>query len=147
MLRIFKKADTETLDEIAEEMRVRKASKFVMLFSMGSQFDHLIVRELARLGVYCVVADPATATAEDVKKAAPAGIILSGGPASVETEPPPFNEAIFDLGIPVLGVCLGFQMWAKHMGARVELQSKREFGVHTFSTIAEDPLFEGIQDR
>src|SRR3989344_3746731 len=145
MLRIFKKADTETLDEIAEEMRVRKASKFVMLFSMGSQFDHLIVRELARLGVYCVVADPATATAEDVKKAAPAGIILSGGPASVETEPPPFNEAIFDLGIPVLGVCLGFQMWAKHMGARVELQSKREFGVHTFSTIAEDPLFEGIQ--
>lgn len=144
MLRIFKTADAETLEGIAEEMRVRKATKFILLFSMGSQFDHLIVQQLSRLGVFCVVADPASAKAADVKKAAPAGIIVSGGPASVYNEPPPFDAAIFDLGIPTLGVCLGFQMWAKHVGASVTPHDKREFGVHTLKIKTDDPLFDGI---
>lgn len=144
MLRIFKEATTEALNEIREEMQVRQTDQFVLLFSMGSQFDHLIVQTLAKLGAYCVVADPASVTADDVKKAKPAGIILSGGPASVFDEPPPFDEKIFDLGIPLLGVCLGFQMWAKHAGAPVTPHEKREFGVHIFKRIGEDPLFEGI---
>src|SRR3989338_7253853 len=144
MLRIFKNATSEALEEIAEEMRVRKASKFVLLFSMGSQFDHLIVQQLAKLGVFCVVADPATVKADDVEKARPAGVILSGGPASVETEPPPFDEKIFDLGIPTLGICLGFQMWAKYAGAKVTPQAKREFGVHTFRIKGDSALFEGV---
>ncbi|OGG50155.1 hypothetical protein A2763_00250 [Candidatus Kaiserbacteria bacterium RIFCSPHIGHO2_01_FULL_54_36] len=126
-------------------MRVRQTKHFILVFSMGSQFDHLILQQLAKLGIYAVVADPASVTAEDVKKAAPAGIILSGGPASVSYgELPPFDPAIFDLGIPVLGVCLGFQMWAKHIGAKVSPQAKREFGVHTFRITQDDPLFEGI---
>jgi len=83
MLRIFKEADAETLEELAEEMRVRQVKQFVLLFSMGSQFDHLIVQRLARLGVFAVVADPSSVTAEDVKKATPAGLILSGGAAPV----------------------------------------------------------------
>ena len=144
MLGIFKGATPESLEEIAEEMRVRKTEKFVMLFSMGSQFDHLIVQKLAKLGAFAVVADPSTVTAKDVDKAHPAGIILSGGPASVHDEPPPFDNAIFDLGIPTLGVCLGFQMWAKHAGALVTRHDKREFGVHTFKRIGEDPLFENV---
>jgi GMP synthase (glutamine-hydrolysing) len=144
MLRIFKQANPETLEEIAEEMRVRKTDKFILLFSMGSQFDHLIVQQLAKLGAFCIVADPASVKADDVKKAAPAGIILSGGPASVFDEPPPFDEKIFDLGIPTFGVCLGFQMWAKHVGAKVTPHEKREFGVHTFVQKGEDPLFAGI---
>ena len=147
MLKIFKKATDEALAEIAEEMRVRQTKHFILLFSMGSQFDHLIVRELARLGVFCLVADPASVTADDVRKAAPAGIILSGGPASVFDEPPPFDNAIFDLGIPTLGVCLGFQMWAKHVGATVTPQAKREFGVHTLTLTGSDPLFEGVSVR
>ncbi len=141
---IFKTATREALDGIAEEMRVRKTRHFVMLFSMGSQFDHLIVQQLAKLGVFCVVANPAAAKAGDVKKAAPSGIILSGGPASVHDEPPPFDEKIFDLGIPTLGVCLGFQMWAKHVGAHVTPSDKREFGVHKLKLSGSDPLFEGI---
>ncbi len=144
MLSIFKSATPEALAEIAEEMRVRDTSHYILLFSMGSQFDHLIVQQLAKLGVYCLVADPATVTADDVKKAAPAGIILSGGPASVFDEPPPFDSAIFDLGIPTLGVCLGFQMIAKHAGAKVTPHEKREFGVHTFTVLGDDPLFAGI---
>lgn len=145
MLRIFKEASDEALQEIREEMRVRQTEKFVLLFSMGSQFDHLIVQTLAKLGAYCIVADPSSVTADDVKKAAPAGIILSGGPASVFDEPPPFDDAIFDLGIPTLGICLGFQMWAKHAGAKVTPQQKREFGVHEFHvTTKGSPLFEGV---
>jgi GMP synthase (glutamine-hydrolysing) len=144
MLRIFNKATAEALGEIAEEMRVRQTKQFILLFSMGSQFDHLIVQQLAKLGVFCVVADPSTATADDVRKAGPAGIIVSGGPASVHNEPPPFDEKIFDLGIPTLGVCLGFQMWAKHVGAPVTAHEKREFGVHTFKHIGSDPLLQNI---
>jgi len=144
MLTIFKGATPEALREIAEEMRVRQTKHFILLFSMGSQFDHLIVQQLAKLGVFAVVADPASVTAEDVKKAAPSGIILSGGPASVFNEPPPFDNTIFDLGIPTLGVCLGFQMWAKHVGATVTPQAKREFGVHAFRVTADSPLFDGI---
>ncbi len=144
MLSVFRHADDKTLESLAEEMRVRKADRFILLFSMGSQFDHLIVQHLAKLGAYCVVADPASATASDVKRAGPAGIILSGGPASVFDDPPPFDSAIFDLGIPTLGVCLGFQMWAKYRGASVTPQEKREFGVHPFRVVGEDPLFDGI---
>ena len=141
---IFKKASSEALAEIAEEMRVRQTKHFVLLFSMGSQFDHLIVQQLAKLGIFAVVADPSSVKAADVKKANPAGIILSGGPASVHDEPPPFDNAIFDLGIPTLGVCLGFQMWAKHAGAQVTPQAKREFGVHTFRITTDSMLFEGV---
>ncbi len=144
MLRIFKTATPEALEGIAEEMRVRQTKHFILMFSMGSQFDHLIVQQLAKLGVYCVVADPASVKAADVQKIAPSGIILSGGPASVHDEPPPFDSAIFDLGIPTLGVCLGFQMWAKHVGAHVTPHEKREFGVHTFRRKGEDPLFTDI---
>ena len=130
--------------EIAEEMRVRKTRHFLLLFSMGSQFDHLILQKLGALGFFAVLADPSSVTADDVRKAAPAGLILSGGPASVHSEPPPFDNAIFDLGIPTLGICLGFQMWAKHVGAPVTPHDKREFGVHTFKRNGDDPLFEGV---
>ena len=144
MLTIFKGATPEALREIAEEMRVRQTEHFILLFSMGSQFDHLIVQQLAKLGVFAVVADPASVTADDVKKVRPSGIIVSGGPASVFNEPPPFDNRIFDLGIPTLGVCLGFQMWAKHAGAKVIPQAKREFGVHTFRIKGDSPLFDGV---
>ena len=144
MLSIFRKATEESLHEIAEEMRLRQTKHFILLFSMGSQFDHLIVQRLAKLGAFAVVADPASVKVEDVKKANPAGIILSGGPASAFNEPPPFDENIFDLGIPTLGVCLGFQVWAKHAGAKVTPQDKREFGVHTFHITKDSALFDGV---
>lgn len=146
-LAIFKKATPEALEALQEELRVRKATKFILLFSMGSQFDHLIVQQLAKLGVYALVADPASVKADDVKKIAPAGIILSGGPVSVIDDPPPFDGKIFDLGIPTLGVCLGYQVWAKHVGVKVIPSDKREFGVHTFVIKAADPLFKSVSKK
>ena len=130
MIDTFKKATPEALWAIQEEMKIRKTNEVFLLFSMGSQFDHLIYQVMARIGVYCLVADPATVKAEDIVKLGPIGIIVSGGPASVHTEPPPFDERIFDLGIPVLGICLGFQMWAKHAGFKVSPGVRKEFGVH-----------------
>lgn len=144
MLNLFTEASDDALAELAAELRLRQTKHFILLFSMGSQFDHLILQKLSALGFFALLADPSTVTALDVKKAAPAGIILSGGPASVHSEPPPFDAAIFDLGIPTLGICLGFQMWAKHVGAKVTPQEKREFGVHTFMITKTDPLFDGI---
>lgn len=147
MLRVFTKATPPALREIAEEMQVRKTKHFILLFSMGSQFDHLIVQRLAKLGVFCIVADPLHVKAADVKKAKPAGIILSGGPASVDSEPPPFDTKIFDLGIPTLGVCLGFQMWAHHIGAKVLPGDKREFGVYKLALRKKDVLLSGVPDQ
>jgi GMP synthase (glutamine-hydrolysing) len=147
MAAIFKKATDEALADIVEELHVRQTSKLILLFSMGSQFDHLIVQELAKLGVFCLVADPASVKAADVKKLAPAGIIVSGGPASVHAEPPPFDGRIFDIGIPVLGICLGFQMIAAHVGAKVATGEKREFGVHPLRILTSDPLFTGMKKK
>src|SRR5471030_1190617 len=99
MLQTFKKATSTALAEIAEEKKIRKTNELFLLFSLGSQFDHLIKQKLDALGVFCLVADPASIKAEDVKKLAPTGIILSGSPASAY-ELPPFDGNIFDLGIP-----------------------------------------------
>ena len=144
MLQTFKKATAEAFKEIADEKRVRKTDELFLLFSMGSQFDHLIKQKLDALGVFCLVADPASVTADDVQTIKPIGIILSGGPASAY-ENPPFDGAIFDLGIPVLGICLGYQMWAHHIGVPVTGSDKREFGTHTFnrSAVPPPPLGEG----
>jgi GMP synthase (glutamine-hydrolysing) len=143
MLSTFKSATENALSEVAEEKRIRKTKEVFLLFALGSQFDHLIKLMLEKLGVFCLVADPSTVTAEDVRKLGPIGIILSGGPASVHAEPPPFDSAIFDLCIPVLGICLGFQMWAKHVGAIVKGGRNREFGAHYIWVQATSPLFLG----
>jgi len=130
MLETFRAATPLALSAIAEECRLRRTREFFLLFSLGSQFDHLIKMSLERLGVFCLVADPATVTAADVQKIKPAGLILSGGPASVHEQPPPFDRSIFDLGLPTLGICLGFQLWAQYLGITVQAADKREFGTH-----------------
>lgn len=149
MLTTVTNAKTESLTAIAEEKRVRKTDSLVLMFSMGSQFDHLIVQQLAKIGVFCLVADPAQVTASDVRAIGPQGIIISGGPASVHSEPPPFDNEIFNLGIPVLGICLGFQMWAKYRGAKVSPSSIREFNIQNFSIVTgvHPELFDGMPAR
>ncbi len=149
MLDTFKGATPQAITAIKEEMAVRKTTELFLLFAMGSQTDHLIFRAMAKLGIFCLVADPAKVSSADINLLladgiAVKGIVVSGGPASVATEPPPFDNDIFDLGIPVLGICLGFQMWAKHIGAFVFSGGRREFGVHDFhlSDMHRSPLFE-----
>lgn len=130
MISTLRRVTPEVLAEIDDEKRVRKTSEVFLLFTLGSQFDHLIKRMLDSLGVYCLVADPASVTLKDVLLVEPKGIILSGGPASAHAEPPPFDHRIFDAEIPVLGICLGFQLWAHYRGIQVTAAERREFGTH-----------------
>jgi GMP synthase (glutamine-hydrolysing) len=137
--------NNEVLDKIKEEMKIRKTNEVFLLFSMGSQFDHLIKQSLDKLGVFCLVADPALVTAKDVSMVNTKGIIISGGPASVHAEPPKFDSKIFDLGIPVLGICLGFQMWANYIGLKVKKAEKSEYGIHDLTILNESSdLFRGM---
>ncbi|PIR96396.1 MAG: glutamine-hydrolyzing GMP synthase [Candidatus Doudnabacteria bacterium CG10_big_fil_rev_8_21_14_0_10_42_18] len=143
MLNTLTKADKQTIIEIEGEKRVRKTNELFLLFALGSQFDHLIKQKLDALGVFCLVADPSSISAADVKKLKPQGVILSGGPSSAY-EYPPFDGKIFSLGIPVLGICLGFQMWAHHFGIKVILSDKREFGSHKFTVKSKSKLLDGM---
>jgi GMP synthase (glutamine-hydrolysing) len=142
-IKTLTKVNPAVLDEIETEKKVRKTHELFLLFSLGSQFDHLIKQQMDKLGIFCLVADPEKIKAADVKKLSPIGIILSGGPASAY-EYPPFDAKIFDLGIPVLGICLGFQMWAYHIGTKVSLSEKREFGTHALKLTGRSLLFDKV---
>ena len=83
-----------------------------------------------------------TSTAE-LRAHQPTGLILSGGPASVsDLESPTCSAEVFDLGLPVLGICYGMQLMAKTLGGRVEPAPEREFGHATVTVEADSPLFE-----
>ena len=104
---------------------ITKESIFVVDF--GSQTAHLITRRLDDLGISTKLVDPDIAF-KIAKEDKPAGIILSGGPASVyEDKAPKIDKRIFDLGIPILGICYGWQLMAKLLGGKVE-QEKKEYG-------------------
>ncbi len=143
MIRTLGSVTDQVLTEIGEEMAIRKTQEVFLLFALGSQFDHLIKQMLEKIGVFCLVADPATCRAQDVQKIKPLGIILSGGPVSVHQDPPPFDRDIFELGIPVFGICLGFQLWAQWAaGCEVYSSDKREFGIHNLTVFKRNiPLF------
>lgn len=139
MLDIFQGASPQALQSIEEGMSLRKTRHLIVLFSMGSQFDHLIVTEITRLGVYCLIANPALVRSSDIAALLPhiSGIVISGGPASVHTEPPPFDYTILDLNIPILGICLGAQMIASAAGVLVRAGEKREFSVEKLSVLVQ----------
>ena len=141
MISTLKRADQKSLKEIDKEKRIRKTDELFILFSLGSQFDHLIKQNLDKLGVFCLVADPASVNVKDIQKIKPTGILLSGGPVSIYETPPPFDVHFFDLGIPILGICLGFQLWANYIGAKILPASKREFGVYPLKFNSASKLF------
>jgi len=100
----------------------------VLILDFGSQYTQLIARRVRELDVYCEIHRPDMPLAE-IKAFAPRGIILSGGPMSVEAEGAPMPvSGIFDLGVPVLGICYGLQLIAKMLGGSVDRTAHREFG-------------------
>ena len=103
----------------------------IIILDFGSQYTQVIARRIRECNVYSVILSYATPAAE-IAALRPKGIILSGGPASVYARHAPLPEpGIFQLGIPVLGVCYGLQVMADFLGGKVEPGLKREFGKGT----------------
>jgi len=120
---------------------------WIAILDFGSQYSQLIARRIREQHVYSELMgfDTAAATLAERK---PSGIILSGGPASVLEEGGPLcDPAIYDLGIPILGICYGMQMTAQLLGGQVKPGHAREFGSATISTVDNMTLFKGLPEE
>ncbi|MGH7154266.1 MAG: glutamine-hydrolyzing GMP synthase, partial [Acetobacteraceae bacterium] len=116
----------------------------VLILDFGSQFTRLIARRVRESGVYCEIwpfsADPA-----QIRSWAPRAVILSGGPASVNQPGAPLApEAVFALGVPVLGVCYGEQLLCAQLGGAVDTPDHREYGRAFIDVTDECVLFDGV---
>jgi GMP synthase (glutamine-hydrolysing) len=119
--------------------------ELVVILDFGSQYTQLIARRVRELGVYCEVI-PFHASPSAITSRRPKGIILSGGPDSVYGEGAPKVPAeIFDLGVPVLGICYGMQLMMAVLGGDVRPAAGREYGPATVRVLAADSrLFAGL---
>src|SRR5687768_14229455 len=102
--------------------------QLVLVLDFGSQVTQLIARRVREQAVYCEI-HPFNTSLDKIRAMAPAAIILSGGPSSVYADDAPrIDPALFDLGVPVLGICYGAQLIAYLLGGDVRPADKREFG-------------------
>jgi GMP synthase (glutamine-hydrolysing) len=121
--------------------------EIVIVLDFGSQYTQLIARKIRELGVYCEI-HPYNLSLERIRSLNPIGIILSGGPKSVaESNAPLCDKEIFDLGIPILGICYGLQLIAHFFGGEVEKAEKAEFGKAKMMIERKDPLFDGVESE
>ncbi|SDC99508.1 GMP synthase (glutamine-hydrolyzing) [Melghirimyces thermohalophilus] len=115
----------------------------VVVLDFGGQYNQLIARRIRDEGVFSEMV-PYQTSAEKIKEMAPKGIVFSGGPASVFAEgAPTCDPAIFELGIPILGICYGMQLISAHFGAKVDRAQKREYGKADVEIVSDSPLFQG----
>jgi GMP synthase (glutamine-hydrolysing) len=119
----------------------------ILILDFGSQYTQLIARRVREQQVYCEL-HPNDVSDEFVRAFAPTGIILSGGPNSVyDDETPRAPQAVFELGVPVLGICYGMQTMAAQLGGKVESAKKREFGYAEVRARGHSSLLIDIQDN
>ncbi len=117
------------------------------MLDFGSQYTQLIARRLRELDIYTEILPFHTPVAELAARG-PAGLVLSGGPASVrDPEAPRCPAGVLDLGVPVLGICYGMQLMTTMLGGRVEPAPEREFGHATVRGEPDSPLFDGLPDE
>jgi len=120
-------------------------SEKILILDFGSQYTQLIARRVREAHVYCEL-HPFDMTMAEIRAFKPSGIILSGGPKSVYEEgAPAVAEELFELGVPVLGICYGMQLMARHFGGKVVPAGKREFGhAELVAQGMPDPLFDSF---
>ena len=117
----------------------------IVVLDFGAQYSQLIARRIRELKIFSVVL-PFNASLEEIRSYSPVGIILSGGPSSVyDTDAPLADKSVFNLGIPVLGICYGLQFMVHALGGKVRSAAKREYG-HAKVEIQESDsqLFQGL---
>jgi len=119
----------------------------ILILDFGGQYTQLIARRVRELGVYSEIL-PWDVSDAEVKAFAPKGVILGGGPEStLEPNSPRAPQAVFDLGVPVLGICYGMQTMATQLGGKVEGTHTREFGYAEVREKGQSALFKDIEDR
>jgi GMP synthase (glutamine-hydrolysing) len=119
----------------------------ILILDFGSQYTQLIARRVRELGVYCEIR-PWDISDADVVAFQPKGIILSGGPESVlQASAPVAPGAVFEFGVPVLGICYGMQTMAAQLGGKVEAGLVHEFGYAEIRARGHSPLLTDIEDR
>ncbi|WP_370520050.1 glutamine-hydrolyzing GMP synthase [Gemella sp. GH3] len=117
--------------------------EFILVLDFGSQYNQLITRRVRELGVYSELHDN-DISIEKIKEMNPKGIILSGGPNSVyEENSMTVDDGIFELGIPVLGICYGMQLMQHKLGGKVESATTREYGTQPINVDNGATLFKG----
>jgi len=125
-------------------MSDKKLHDKVLIVDFGSQVTQLIARRVREERVYCEIV-PFQKAADAFRAMQPKAVILSGGPASVlDKDAPLAPAAIYDAGVPLLGICYGEQAMAAQLGGKVEGGHHREFGRAEVEVVADSPLFEGV---
>lgn len=116
----------------------------VIILDFGAQYSQLIARRIRELGVYSELL-PYHASLESIRRLRPSGIVLSGGPSSVYEEGAPHcDRGVLNLGVPILGICYGFQLLSHFLGGRVEPSSRREYGAARVRVLSESTLLHGL---
>jgi GMP synthase (glutamine-hydrolysing) len=119
----------------------------ILILDFGSQYTQLIARRIREIGVYCEIFS-CECSDDQVKKFAPNGIILSGGPETVTSgDTPRAPQIVFELGVPVLGICYGLQTMTEQLGGKVESSDHREFGYAQIRARGHSKLLTGIEDH
>ena len=118
----------------------------VLVLDFGGQYNQLIARRVRELNVYCEM-HPCTMSLDKIREMAPKAIIFTGGPSSVYNDGAPHvDKGIFELGIPVLGICYGCQLIAYTLGGKVEHAETREYGRQDAVYDKNCPLYRGLED-
>jgi len=119
----------------------------ILILDFGSQYTQLIARRVRELGVYCEL-HPWDMSDADIRAFAPKGVILSGGPESViEPNAPAAPQAVWELKVPVLGICYGMQTMAAQLGGKVDPGAVKEFGYAEIRARGHSHLLRDIEDR
>ena len=133
----------DSIAALGYEMEM-KHDEVIPILDFGSQYAQLIARRVREKGVYSVLVRP-DVMPEELKRLNARGLILSGGPSSVYEEGAPrCHPGIFDLGVPILGICYGMQLGAQTLGGQVRAAKSREYGRARLHIGQDDPLLRGL---
>lgn len=125
-------------------MAPAKAPEEILILDFGSQYTQLIGRRIREAHVYSEIL-PYFTPIDELRERRPLGLILSGGPSSVYDDgAPQCSPELFDLGIPILGVCYGMQLIARHLGGRVERGLEHEYGLSRLTRVGASVILDGV---
>jgi GMP synthase (glutamine-hydrolysing) len=123
------------------------ANQSIVILDFGAQYTQLIARRIREQNVFSVVL-PCTASLKEIESCEPVGIVLSGAPWSVyDKDAPPADPRLFELELPVLGICYGLQFMVHTLGGKVRPADKREYGHAEVDIVAESALFHGMAKK